>query len=257
MKIRWTVAAALVLLTACGSKDSNATVASTVSSTSTTSTVPLEEQPFPVNETDGEVVYEEPIAPIDSATKALLRTVPIEPHPEDPSSCQGAPGTCSGGWSVVGPGGDCGECEGSDLYQRQGKKWELIGSCHNFLPMSCSPQPPQSVTCSIRYTDRDLDALFITGCNASRDDLREAITEPCTWWSRSTPYDAPYWRRHCIYGPDVQIFQQKLLSLGYQTNVDGYFGVMTARAVLQYQSDKGLKLTARFDDPTQKSVFGN
>ena len=76
MKIRWTIAAALVLLTACGSKDSNATVASTVSSTSTTSTVPLEEQPFPVNETDGEVVYDEQITPLDRATTQLVSKFP-------------------------------------------------------------------------------------------------------------------------------------------------------------------------------------
>jgi peptidoglycan hydrolase-like protein with peptidoglycan-binding domain len=49
--------------------------------------------------------------------------------------------------------------------------------------------------------------------------------------------------------------QSQLANLGYYRGVvDGAYGPMTNRAVLQYQADNGLPVTGRLDRATLKSL---
>lgn len=42
-------------------------------------------------------------------------------------------------------------------------------------------------------------------------------------------------------GPEVEMLQRILLSIGYNPGpIDGIFGVLTKRAVMQFQADNGL-----------------
>ena len=52
------------------------------------------------------------------------------------------------------------------------------------------------------------------------------------------------------YGPDVKMLQQMLAELGYKVGSEGYFDKATARALGEFQTQRGLKATGEFDDKT-------
>ncbi len=106
--------------------------------------------------------------------------------------------------------------------------------------------------CALWSNDRILAALPVTGCSASKEDINRVVNSKCEYWWDPSGFWLP--EGNCIYGWKVKYFQERLSSLGYETNTDGYFGVMSARAVLRYQNDHDLKLTASLDDKTYEAV---
>jgi hypothetical protein len=271
MKFRWALAAALVLVSACGSSNSSNKVDTT--SPGTTSFV-LPSEPFPVTKVDNNVVHKERFDPLDQETAEVVRSIPDNPHPHDTTGCEDVSDStinkivgweevsiwfdCSHGW-LEAMSENCGECEGVSIYRRINGTWEHVTTCHNYnlSAFSCGESgPPQEIMCVLWSNDRILGALTRTGCSASREDIRSVTNTPCEYWSEWDRSAALPWG-NCVYGWEVRSFQQRLFELGYNTNTDGYFGVMSARAVLRYQNDHNMKLTASLDDRTYGTVTGN
>lgn len=266
MSLRWTVAAALVLLSACSSSGSSSSTDTHVSSTTT---FDFPSEPFPVTKVDNNVLHEELFGPLDHETNDLVRSFSDDPHPHDGVGCENVSDStinkivgwdedsvwwdCSHGW-LTAMSTKCEECEGVSVYHHVNGTWEYATTCHNYrLSDFCGESgPPQKVMCVLWSNDRILAALPMTGCNASKEDINRVVNSKCeNWWDPSG-----FWlpEGNCVYGWKVKYFQEKLLKLGYETNTDGYFGVMSARAVLRYQKDHNLKLTASLDDKTYEAV---
>lgn len=74
----------------------------------------------------------------------------------------------------------------------------------------------------------------------------------------ATPAPAYYVRTvRAVSAPSSTLMraQSQLLNLGYYRGaVDGSFGPLTNRAILQYQADYGLPITGRLDRATLKSL---
>ena len=271
MTRRLLLVSVLAILTACGGADS-----------SPNTTIPGFDPPsdgtvFPVTESNGRVVHDEVIAPLDSDSRALVATVPADPHPKDTSACAGIDDstidsitgwgvsstwwTCSHGWLLAMPE-ECGECEGVSVFRRSGSGWTDAGiSCHNYNLSStvCGEDqggPPQDVMCAIWDNDSILAALSVSGCRARRADIHDALTKPCGDWYEWDPA-APLPFGNCVYGWRVKEYQTRLANHGYKTTTDGYFGATSALATLRYQDDNGLELTASLDGPTVESVLAD
>jgi hypothetical protein len=266
MKLRWTVAVALVLLSACGAATSSEQSDTTAAGTTSTD---LPSEPFPVTEVDNNVVHEELFGPLDQETTDLVRSFPDDPHPHDDTGCEDVSDStinrivgwneesifwdCSHGW-LTAISDNCGECEGVSVYRRSNGTWKHSTTCHNYhLSDFCRESgPPQKIMCVLWSNDRILAALSVTGCNASKEDINRVVNSQCEYWWDPSRFWLP--EGNCIYGWKVKHFQEMLVKLGYETNTDGYFGVNSARAVLRYQKDHNLKLTASLDDKTYEAV---
>ncbi len=59
----------------------------------------------------------------------------------------------------------------------------------------------------------------------------------------------------CAQGEAVRLVQQALKSLGYKTNVDGYFGSVLAAQVFQYQGSINVLQTSLIDEATWRALF--
>ena len=263
---------ALAVLSSCGQSGSSART------TIPDFIPPAEGTPFPVTRVDEQVVHEETIPTLDESANGIIESIDEEPHPKNPAGCSGVsdatinsitewniPSTwwqCSQGW-LLAMSNDCGECEGVTVFHRSGGTWAYADvSCHNYHLSAkvCGPDaggPPQSVMCAIWENDRVLAALPVSGCNARRSDIVDAVTKKCDYWTEWDP--SPEWVPfgNCQYGWPVKQFQTRLANRGYATNTDGFFGPTSALATLGYQHDAGLKLTASLDAPTVASVLAD
>jgi hypothetical protein len=271
MPPRWFAALTLVLVSACGPAG---VVGQSSPDTSSPSTTEDTNVPFPVVEVDGSVVHDDKLPPLDERAKLLISSFPADPHPVDETGCVDITdervrdlmewsetfawgGMCSHGWLTV-IADDCGECEGVAFFHRISGQWKYATTCHNYqLSDWCRESgPPLDVMCALWSNDRVLGALPQTGCDASRQDIADAVSTTCDYWYEWDPNASiPY--GNCVYGWRVKTYQERLSALGYVTATDGYFGAESALATLWYQRDNGMKLTASLHETVYEAVLGN
>ena len=127
------------------------------------------------------------------------------------------------------------------------------GSCYHedMTPMQATDIPPPSIQCKIWPANTQIAFLQETGCKITKDVVTSLMSGKCDHWTQSP--NLPLVK--CDSGAGVRAAQSALRKAGFATDVDGFFGPGTAKAVFDYQSKNGITATSMIDLDTWKSLF--
>ena len=239
----------VVVLAACSAGTTSGDVSSSTTPTSTTSSV------LPVfNPPSGE-------QKIECDSKAIEATFGEKLRLE----------ACTPTWAVGDTDRDSWNCptEGcvhTRLYHLENSSWTTTAMCDRRYPLtryasSCYVPnvglatidliPPSDVACLIWATNALLRFISETDCTPSKESIEVELKAPCTGYFM--PQQLPM--QKCAQGEAVRLVQQALKSLGYKTNVDGYFGSALAAQVFQYQGSINVLQTSLIDEETWRALF--
>ena len=127
------------------------------------------------------------------------------------------------------------------------------GSCYHedMSPVQATDIPPASVQCKLWPANTSVNFLQETGCEITKDVITTMMSGKCDHWTQNP--NLPLVK--CDSGAGVRAAQAALRKAGMSTDVDGFFGPGTAKAVYNYQSKKGITPTSMIDLETWKSLF--
>jgi Putative peptidoglycan binding domain len=244
----------LVALAACGA-------GTTVSDTAAPTTVPL----TPPTPTTSSVppVFNPPSGEqkIECDSKAIEATYGEKLRLEACTPTWAVGDTDRDSWNCPAEG-----CLHTRLYQLKNNSWTTTAMCDRRFPLtryasSCYVPnvglatidliPPSDVACLIWATNTLLRFVSETGCTPSKESITAELKTPCTGYF--IPQELPM--QKCAQGEAVRSVQQALKSLGYKTDVDGYFGSELAQKVFEFQGAKKLPQTSLIDTATWRALF--
>lgn len=177
---------------------------------------------------------------------------------------------CTATWAVGNTDRDtwnCGKrgCRQANLYHLSGSWTKTAvcdttqpltywrGSCYHedMTPVQATDIPPPSVQCRIWPANTSVNYLQETGCAITKDVIAAMMSGKCDGWTQNPKLPLV----KCDSGDGVRAAQVALRKAGFSTDVDGYFGPRTAKAVYDYQTKNGITATAMIDVDTWKSLF--
>jgi hypothetical protein len=159
---------------------------------------------------------------------------------------------------------NCQECESALLVHRLQGTWRVAFNCYGYLPLSadiCSTPattsfpsgsvdtgarlPALKTACAIWPMNTFSEFLVSAGCFGDAENLRYSEIPDCP-----KPYlDVTMPPIHiCSKGTVVRDVQTALADAGYRVTPDGFFGVGTLRAFINWQKANGLLVTGVVED---------
>ena len=127
------------------------------------------------------------------------------------------------------------------------------GSCYHedMTPVLATDIPPASIQCRIWRANTSVNHIGITGCALTKDVIAELTTGKCTGWTQNAVLPLV----KCDTGQGVKAAQRALRKAGMSTDIDGFFGPGTARAVHDWQKKNGITATGVIDLASWKALF--
>lgn len=127
------------------------------------------------------------------------------------------------------------------------------GSCYHedMTPVLATDIPPPSVQCKIWRANTDLNHIETTGCPVTKEVIADLTSGKCTGWVPNAVLPLV----KCDSGNAVKAAQRALRKAGMTTDIDGYFGPGTARAVYEWQKKNGITPTGMIDLASWKALF--
>ena len=127
------------------------------------------------------------------------------------------------------------------------------GSCYHedMTPVVAADIPPPSVQCRLWPANTDINNIGITGCAVTKEVIAAMTSGRCTGWLNNEVLPLV----KCDHGAGVKAAQRALRKAGMPTDIDGYFGPGTARAVYDWQKKNGVTPTGMIDLATWKALF--
>lgn len=178
---------------------------------------------------------------------------------------------CTASWAAGNSDRDTWNCPDTGcrqvrLYRLENGTWRSTATCDTAYPLtywksSCyrpdlnsvtvADIPSPAIQCRIWPTNQQLRYVSETGCTPSKSVVFEATHGKCERWNEN--YRLPL--EKCDSGHVIRLVQRRLVALGYDVDVDGYFGPGGVAALMEFQKKSAVLVTGLVDMDTWKALF--
>lgn len=157
-------------------------------------------------------------------------------------------------------------CRQVRIYRRDNGTWRATATCDtqypltiwkascfrpDLEPVSAADIPSPAVQCRIWPANVQLRNVSETGCEPPQSVIDEATRGKCTRWTENLRLPL----EKCDSGRAVRVLQKRLVALGYDMEIDNYFGPGGVTAIMDFQRKNSIFATGLVDLATWRALF--